>query len=89
MIVAVLWTVGVAAVCFVTAVAIGRGLRLVDRAAFGVFGAVLGAGVTFALLPSGADAELTSPLPAIGPREGYLSSNACGACHPGQHASWH
>lgn len=89
MIVAVLWTVGVAAVCFVTAVAIGRGLRLLDRAAFGVFGAVLGAGVTFALLPSGADAELTSPLPAIGPREGYLSSNACGACHPGQHASWH
>lgn len=89
MILAVAWTVGVAAVCFVIAVAIARGLRVLERAVFGVFGAVLGAAITFALLPSGADAELSAPLPAIGPQEDYLSSNACGACHPGQHDSWH
>jgi len=51
-------------------------------------GALVG---TLALLlqPTGADAELDTPLPERVRNAGYASSDTCRSCHPGQYESWH
>lgn len=51
-------------------------------------GALLGVS-TLAWRPSAVDAELDTPLPERARASGYASSDACRACHPGEHASWH
>lgn len=66
-----------------------RGMHRLDRLSAAVITACVGAGATFLSAPSEVDAELVDRLPAIGPAVGYRSSDACGSCHPGEHASWH
>ncbi|MGE0787585.1 MAG: cytochrome c3 family protein [Sandaracinaceae bacterium] len=56
-------------------------------AALGLAGLL--AGFASVLRPAPVDAELLVPLPGREREGGYVSSDTCGACHPGQHASWH
>jgi hypothetical protein len=39
--------------------------------------------------PAPTDLELEGARPDVGEGEGYSSSDACRACHPGQYQSWH
>jgi len=57
------------------------------------FGFAIGASsaavsVTF-FVPAQPDVELNLRTPALGPRDGFASSDSCRACHPGQYETWH
>ncbi|MFK7990383.1 MAG: cytochrome c3 family protein [Sandaracinaceae bacterium] len=86
------WIVGAVACAGAVGAALGwlvtsemRVLHRVGAAVLGWSFAIVGAA---AISPSEVDAELLRAAPAFVNEDGYVGSDACRSCHPGQYASW-